>query len=356
MDGTTTSDVGTKEHPVKVEKTSKNLPTRIPDPELLVRSRRSHELFEEAKKRSDANEKMLDHAKAQAKLEEADIEKLEAEARQLLKQVHDGEEYRPTQCERRFIYRTNTYQEVRLDTGATLLERALTPEEAQLELPQVGSATDESPGVMNGTNSNGAASHAEEATPTVLDQQLAAAEADAPSTLETSSATAFAIARLTERGMVKASELLSEMKLAGYEDGAIQMALAELRRVKRLVERGTGKHLTIELAPPQDDGIVDDDYVPDGDVEPKDEPLATQKLSRDEKDRAKAEAFEALCTAILERIRCSTEPVKAFDLVRYFIRDKAHTKGSVMRAFKTLEERGAIVSAGKDAQVHFRAV
>lgn len=116
-----------EESQVKVERFTRNLRVTLREPEVVERAKRSAYLLGEIQQKQDER----DAAKKQAN---AQIEELEAEMHRLSLEVRDGGTYKDVPCERRYIYRTGTVQEVRTDTGDLLNERAMTDRERQLEL------------------------------------------------------------------------------------------------------------------------------------------------------------------------------------------------------------------------------
>jgi hypothetical protein len=126
--------------PVKPVPFTRNLPCAISDKELIARARKSAGLRKEAKEQTEAMERALTHAKATAKEKESEIGLLIAEADRLLLEVNDGEEHRPVQCRRDFIYRTGRVVEIRLDTQAVLSERPMSEMERQVPLDLEGAS------------------------------------------------------------------------------------------------------------------------------------------------------------------------------------------------------------------------
>lgn len=111
----------------KVERFTRNLRVVLSQDEIVERAKRSAYLMGEVEQKAEER----DAAKKQAN---AQIEELEAEMHRLSLEVRDGGTYRDVPCERRYLYRTNTVVEVRVDSGELLSERAMTTREAQLEL------------------------------------------------------------------------------------------------------------------------------------------------------------------------------------------------------------------------------
>lgn len=120
----------TEQHPVKIERFSRNLRTTLTDREIVERARRAAHLAAEV-------EQLEDEAKAAAKQAKARIEEIQAEQRRLNLEVADGAVHRETPCERHYIYRTGTVVEIRKDTGEQLSERPMTERERQPDLPGV---------------------------------------------------------------------------------------------------------------------------------------------------------------------------------------------------------------------------
>ncbi|HEY8947187.1 MAG TPA: hypothetical protein VIM73_23245 [Polyangiaceae bacterium] len=132
----------TEQHPVKIEKFSRNLRTPLSDREIVERARRAAHLAAEI-------EQLEEEAKAAQKQAKARIEEIQAEQRRLNLEVADGAVHRETPCERRFIFRTGKVVEVRTDTEEELHERPMTERERQPELPGVddsGPITPDEPG------------------------------------------------------------------------------------------------------------------------------------------------------------------------------------------------------------------
>lgn len=127
---------GTEQHPVKIERFSRNLRTPLTDREIVERARRAAHLAAEI-------EQLEEEAKAAAKQAKARIEEIQAEQRRLNLEVADGAVHRETPCERRYIYRLGEVHEVRTDTGETLTARPMTERERQPDLP--GMANGEPP-------------------------------------------------------------------------------------------------------------------------------------------------------------------------------------------------------------------
>lgn len=112
---------------VKIERFERNLRVKLTDKEVAERANRAAHLVAECDQKDEEREAANKHAKAQ-------LAELEAEMRKVSTEVRDGATYRGVTCERRYIYRTGTVQEVRTDTGDTLSERAMTDMERQMGL------------------------------------------------------------------------------------------------------------------------------------------------------------------------------------------------------------------------------
>lgn len=118
-------------NPVKINRYTRSLPVTLVEGELVERARESARLAEEiADKKSSL--------KSYTSLAKGEIEDLENRKRTLESEIRHGKVLRPVECERRFLYRVGKVQDVRLDTGDVISDRAMTDEERQLELKVKG--------------------------------------------------------------------------------------------------------------------------------------------------------------------------------------------------------------------------
>ncbi len=140
-DTTTTNGTNHTDHAKIVPGRTKNLPVPLTEREKSKRGEVVAHLVQKILQAKDAKKNQAAQAKA-------DIDVLEAELKQASAEINSGVVYRDVQIEERHIYRTNTYQEVRMDTKEVILERALTAEERQPELPGLD---DDSPSPRNWT-------------------------------------------------------------------------------------------------------------------------------------------------------------------------------------------------------------
>lgn len=112
----------------KVEKHQQVLKVLLTPEEVADRADRA------AQHLQDRDAKVEEH-KAASKHAKAVVEAIEGEMRRLSHEVRTRSTYKPVDCERRYVYDKGIYQEVRLDTGEVIVQRKLTAEEAQMELP-----------------------------------------------------------------------------------------------------------------------------------------------------------------------------------------------------------------------------
>lgn len=104
-----------------------NLRVTLTREEIEDRADRAANIIEE---RDGLEEEM----KAYQKAKKADIEKLDAEHRQLSNEVRTKATYRDVECKRTFDYNEGKVFEVRLDTGEILKKRLMTERELQMGL------------------------------------------------------------------------------------------------------------------------------------------------------------------------------------------------------------------------------
>ncbi len=114
---------------VKIEHFRQSMRCELSDEEILERSRRQSRLLSEKALKQEEIKGMTAHLKASVKQIDAEISKCTAE-------INDGACYREVECERRFIYRTGTVEELRMDTETKFFERPMSGPERQLPLPK----------------------------------------------------------------------------------------------------------------------------------------------------------------------------------------------------------------------------
>ena len=161
IDGSTNAD---EDKSVIVRPTTRQLRCELGRDDILEKADRASHLLADRDRRQDE----IDNAKKQAK---ADIERLEAEHRQLNVQIRDRAEYRSVDCDETRNYHTWTVTVTRKDTGEVVDERAMSLDErrtAQTELDlgrsdDSGDATD--PEAAAAGFENQAEEDAEEAEP-----------------------------------------------------------------------------------------------------------------------------------------------------------------------------------------------
>jgi hypothetical protein len=125
-------------HEVKIERgIVRSFMIPLSDSDIAVRAREVARLLRRIEEKTEERDRAKKHANGE-------IDELEASVKRLSNEVHDGEERREIQCERRFIYRLGVVQVVRTDTGEVVDERAMDAHERQTELPlENGSSDDE---------------------------------------------------------------------------------------------------------------------------------------------------------------------------------------------------------------------
>lgn len=113
---------------IKVENFTRDLKVALSKEEVAERADRAAQLLADR----DHEESEL---KAHASHVKSRIATMESEMRHLSGEVRTKCTYREVECERRFLYETSVVQEVRMDTGEVLSERAMTDREKQRDLP-----------------------------------------------------------------------------------------------------------------------------------------------------------------------------------------------------------------------------
>lgn len=112
----------------KVEEYTTSLKVQLTIEEVADRADRAAALV------ADIAAKEADH-KAAAKHQKSIIESLQADLCRLSGEVRNRSTYSPCICRREYDYDAGVLRETRMDTGEVLLERALTNDERQPELP-----------------------------------------------------------------------------------------------------------------------------------------------------------------------------------------------------------------------------
>lgn len=117
-----------KTKPIRTETYSTSLRCPLTTAEIADSAQRAAKLLNE---RDQKEEEM----KAAQKSAKAQIEAIEADMRLHSERVRTGAEYRAVECERRFDHANQIVTERRLDTGAEINQRRMTPAERQLTIP-----------------------------------------------------------------------------------------------------------------------------------------------------------------------------------------------------------------------------
>lgn len=112
---------------IRKEHFEENLRVKLTREEVEDRADRAANLIEER----DALEEEM---KAYQKAKKAEIEKLEAEHRQLSNEVRTKATYRDVDCERIYDWDETKVTEIRLDTGEVMKKRPMTERELQMGL------------------------------------------------------------------------------------------------------------------------------------------------------------------------------------------------------------------------------
>lgn len=125
----TTIDTSNEQHPVKVERFTRNLRCALNESEVNQRARRAAalgHLIGQAEGERDAAKKRAN----------AEIELLQSERNILDQEVNDSATYRDVECQRVFNYRMGEKYEIRTDTKEEIpgSKQPLTDRERQLEL------------------------------------------------------------------------------------------------------------------------------------------------------------------------------------------------------------------------------
>lgn len=120
---------------IKVENFARELKVVLKPEEVAERAERAAQLLADR-----------DHAEAELKAHASNVKSriatMESEMRHLSGEVRTKCTYRNVDCERRYLYDTGMVQEVRMDTGEVLSERAMTEREKQQDLPFGGGSGD----------------------------------------------------------------------------------------------------------------------------------------------------------------------------------------------------------------------
>lgn len=111
---------------VKIERFARTLRVELSPEEVARRADRCAHVVAEREGKVEEAKTATAHIKAR-------IKELDAELRSLSNEVRDKAKYAEVDCERRYNYRIGTIAVVRLDTNATVDERAMTGAERQLE-------------------------------------------------------------------------------------------------------------------------------------------------------------------------------------------------------------------------------
>jgi len=114
--------------PTKIEQYSANLKVILTKDEVADLADRAAALLQD-------RDTMEEEQKSRAKAAKAEIERVEAELREVSNQVRTKATYQDVQCERRYLYDTGKVQEWRMDTGEMRSERDMTDAEKQRDLP-----------------------------------------------------------------------------------------------------------------------------------------------------------------------------------------------------------------------------
>jgi hypothetical protein len=117
---------GSGEPNVKIERFARTLRVELTPEEVARRADRCAHVVAEREGKVEEAKTATAHIKAR-------IKELDAELRSLSNEVRDKAKYTEVDCERRYNYRLGTIAVVRLDTNATVDERAMTGAERQLE-------------------------------------------------------------------------------------------------------------------------------------------------------------------------------------------------------------------------------
>jgi hypothetical protein len=116
-----------KPQPIKIESFVREFKVALKREEVEERADRVAHLVSQRDLRED-------EIKEDMKRQKSALATIDNEIRSLSTQVRDKTAYRDVPCERRYIYEQKTVKEIRLDTGETVFERAMTEAELQREL------------------------------------------------------------------------------------------------------------------------------------------------------------------------------------------------------------------------------
>lgn len=120
----------------------RNLRVQLTPEEKAKRAERVTEII-------SLRDRLDEQAKAAAKEARGTIAKLDAELRSVASELRTGATYRDVPCQRQFHYSSFVVREIRLDTGETIAERAMTESERQLDFFDEEPETETDSGVVS---------------------------------------------------------------------------------------------------------------------------------------------------------------------------------------------------------------